>query len=641
MRAECRCVSAVLWLSIASILFCRPAVLGRERTARPDSGRQPTEFRNIGSGVPYVGSKACAECHVDIYRSYLKTDMGRAMSQPADWTHFDGLATTVKVDHPKIHRSYEASRRGADLYESEVELDAEGKEVYRDDRKISYIVGSGMNGLSTLVSRGDFLFEAPLSYYSQSKEWALSPGYDQGDFGFNRPVRERCIACHSGRPQTDEANEARFRDPPFLELAIGCENCHGPGSLHVKERKQAAPLASGRDLSIVNPAKLPVWLANDICMYCHEAGDARVLMPGKRYADFRPGTPLAGTVGIFEVPFDRQAPPRDPILRHFALMSLSQCYLKSSGKLACITCHDPHGEPSPPETAVFFRSKCLTCHTEKSCTLSLEIRTAKTPSDDCAGCHMPKQSLTRISHSALTNHRILARAGEPLPESAFRLTTTQLPDLVQLDVAPEPSRAPVPLLTLFRAYEELVATHPEYRARFASILDLLAAGKVEDAGVLSALARRKLQDPSEESQAEAEDYLERALRAGSVNEYDFEQLATIQAKSGRTPDAIATIQLGLKVNPYAPRLFGLLAQLYLSAGSYDDALRTMHRDLELFPGDDFTRSQLRKIGAQRGSKDHTEPGASWEFFPFDSFPTPRKRSPRAAGLAPTGCNAHD
>ena len=610
MRAESGRGLTCLWLFIASVAFCRPAVPGRETPLAPGADEHPIQFGNTRSGVPYVGSKACAECHADIYQSYLKTDMGRAMSQPADWRHFDGLATPVKVDHPRIHRSYEASRRGADLYESEIELDADGKEVYRDDRKISYIVGSGMNGLSGLVSRGDFLFEAPLSYYSQSREWALSPGYDQGDFGFNRPIRERCIVCHTGRPEIDEANEARFKDPPFLELAIGCENCHGPGSLHVKERKQAAPLPGGRDLSIVNPAKLPAWLANDICMYCHEGGDARVLMPGKHYVDFRPGTPLASTVSIFEVPFDRQSPPRDPILRHFALMSLSQCYLKSGGKLACITCHDPHGEPPPQETTAFFRNKCLTCHTQKSCTLALEIRTAKTPPDDCAGCHMPKQSLTSISHSALTNHRIPARAGEPLPESAFHLATTQLSDLVQLDAVPEPSGAPVPLLTLFRAYEELVGTHPEYRARFESTLDLLAAGKIEDPEVLSALARRTLQDASAESQAAAEDYLQRALRAGSVNEYDFEQLAAIQAKRGQTRDAIATIQLGLKVNPYAPRLFGLLAQLYLSAGSYDDALKTMQRELELFPGDDFTRSQLRKIEAQRyrHAKDQADPG---------------------------------
>jgi hypothetical protein len=604
MRAEFHRGLASLCVFIAPIVLCPPSALSREKPAAAGSGQRPMQFRNAQSGVPYVGSKACAECHADIYQSYRKTDMGRAMSLPGEWKDFANLAAPAKVDNPKTHRSYEVYRRGADLYQSEYELDAEGKEVYRDDQKITYIVGSGANGFSCIVRRGDFLFEAPLSYYSNGKAWGLSPGYDRGDFGFNRPVRARCIVCHSGRPQLVEASEARFKDPPFLELSIGCENCHGPGALHVEERKKAAPLDGESDRSIVNPAELPTWLANNVCMYCHEGAEARALMPGKSYVDFRPGTPLADTVGIFAVPFDRQAPPRDPMLRHFVLMSLSQCYLKSGGKLACITCHDPHRQPSREQATPFFRSKCLTCHTEKSCRLPLEIRAAKIPPNDCAGCHMPKEPLKRISHSALTNHRILARAGEPLPESAFHLTTTELPDLVQLDSVPERSGTPVPLLTLFRAYGELMAAHPDYLARYESALDSLAAAKIEDAGVLAALARKKMRDASAESRAAAADYLQRALSAGSTDAYDFEQLATIQAEDGKTQDAIATVKRGMELNPYSPRLFGLLAALYTSVSSYDDAMKTMQKDLELFPGDNFTRSLMRRTKtaqAQGGS----------------------------------------
>jgi hypothetical protein len=563
------------------------------------------QFRNAKSGVSYVGSKACAECHVDIYQSYRKTDMGRAISLPGDWKDFGALAAPIKVDNPTTHRSYEVYRRGTDLYQSEYELDAEGKEVFRDDQAISYIVGSGVNGFSFIVRRGDFLFEAPLSYYSQAKVWGLSPGYDRGDIGFNRPVRERCIVCHSGRPQFVEASEVRFKDPPFLELSIGCENCHGPGALHVEERKRAAPLDGGADRSIVNPAELPTWLANNICMYCHEGGDTRVLMPGKSYVDFRPGAPLADTVRVFAVPLDRRAPPPDLTLRHFVLMSLSQCYLKSGGKLACITCHDPHRQPSPEEAVPFFRSKCLTCHTEKSCTLPLETRAVRTPPDNCTGCHMPKEPLKRISHSALTDHRILARAGEPLPESAFHLTTTQLPDLVQLDAVPEPSPSPIPSLTLFWAYRELMVAHPDYLARFESTLDLLAGAKTQDAAVLAAIARRKMRDTSAESQAAAANYLRRALQAGSTDAYDFEQLATIQAAGGKTQDAIATVKRGMALSPYSARLYGLLATLYISSRSYDDALKTMQKDLQLFPGDDYIRSLMQRVEteqAQGGSR---------------------------------------
>ncbi len=94
------------------------------------------------------------------------------------------------------------------------------------------------------------------------------------------------------------ANHAgEFLDPPFREIAIGCESCHGPGELHVK--------TSGKKSgTIVNPAKLPARLAENICINCHQTGDTRVLQPGKTYQDFRPGQWLIDTVAILQSAFE-------------------------------------------------------------------------------------------------------------------------------------------------------------------------------------------------------------------------------------------------------------------------------------------------------------------------------------------------
>jgi len=64
----------------------------------------------------------------------------------------------------------------------------DGKEVFRDTNKIEWIMGSGANGWSAIVRRGDYLFQAPLSFYSSAKTWGLSPGYEFGDYGFRRPI---------------------------------------------------------------------------------------------------------------------------------------------------------------------------------------------------------------------------------------------------------------------------------------------------------------------------------------------------------------------------------------------------------------------------------------------------------------------
>ena len=54
---------------------------------------------------------------------------------------------------------------------------------------------------------------------------------------------------------------------------------------------------------------------------------------------------------------------------------------------------------SSAEVPAYYRSKCLTCHTDASCSLPDH-------GGRCAECHMPKLQLREIPHTALTNHRI-------------------------------------------------------------------------------------------------------------------------------------------------------------------------------------------------------------------------------------------
>ena len=173
------------------------------------------------------------------------------------------------------------------------------------------------------------MFQAPLSLYSRTGDWDLSPGYEHADYGFNRPIHAACLICHSGQPRPVADRNGAYHDPPFRELAIGCENCHGPGALHVKERAQGG--ARNPDTSIVNPARLGARLAENICMNCHQTGDARVLQPGKDYSDFRPGTWLSDTLAIFKV---RTAAADTDLLEHHSAMKDSRCFIASRGRLS-------------------------------------------------------------------------------------------------------------------------------------------------------------------------------------------------------------------------------------------------------------------------------------------------------------------
>jgi len=541
----------------------------------------------------YVGSRACAHCHPGVYESFEHTDMGRSMSEVTS-TLLEEMPPTDGVFDSKLNRHFEIQARDGHLYQSEYATVADGKEVFRETRRVEWIIGSGANGSGAIVQQGGYLFEAPLSFYAKTRRWALSPGYEFGDYGFNRPILPGCISCHSGQPRPVPDGNGRFQQPAFAELAIGCENCHGPGQSHVAAAQMGSPLGS-----ITNPAKLSPWLADNICMACHQTGDARVLEPGKSYHDFQPGAELDKTLGIFLAPFTRRSAPKDDLLEHYLSMRLSKCYLKSAARLGCISCHDPHIQPGPREAPAYFREKCLACHTEKSCALPLVLRQHKTPADDCAGCHMPKRDVTVISHSVLTNHRIVAEAEEPFPDAAFHMTTPQLPDLVHLNADPEKPDKPS-LLTLLQAYGQVMLALPEYRSRYWAVAHQLAAAdsaELENVFVLEAEADEALQRKDAGSREEPIRYLAKAIQRGATNPADFEELAKLLLAAGRQSEAVDILRQGIEVDPYDAELYRLRTSACSELGKTREACEAAAQGNREFPQDDGFRAFLERCKA--------------------------------------------
>jgi hypothetical protein len=582
--------SFILLATVALAAFSKYAVLAHAQ----DRKTTPNPSEAIASGGEYVGSRACASCHKRIYEDFSRTGMGRSMTRVTP-----GLLKTLptKASLHDQHQNLEVFQRDGKLYQSEFENDDEGKEIFRDTHEVEWIIGSGANGFAGIIRRGAYLFQAPLSFYRKPQSWALSPGYESGNYGFNRPILPGCIFCHSGQPRPVTNGNGRFENPAFLEMAIGCENCHGPGITHVLEMQEGQGSYRGNDPSIVNPARLSTALSDNICMSCHQAGDARVLKPGKDYGDFRPGTALENTLSIFMIPPKRESPPQSDLLEHYYSMTLSKCYQKSSGRLGCTTCHDPHFEPSHEEAPAYFRKKCLTCHTEKSCSLSLEVRRLKNSPDDCSGCHMLKRDVQVVSHSSLTNHRILRKPDEPFPDVAFRQTTEALPDLIHLNPVPGHEDVPLPRLTLLQAYGELMDKKHEYLGRYLRLLDELEQTEPHNGLVEAALGRRALRQGKFEK---AVTHLEQALEAGTPQAMTYADLAEALVKLDRAGEAMSPLEKAIALDPFNPTLQKTMVLRLIQLKRYEDAKAAMERYIENFPEDSFMRQMLARAKS-RGS----------------------------------------
>ncbi len=120
-----------------------------------------------GANNDYVGSPVCAGCHAEVYRSYRETDMGRSMALASETSQLEKVPASVDVRNQRLNRNFAVLSRDGAIYQSEYELDPSGAEVFRNTQKLAYVMGSGANAFSYVVQRGEYLFEAPLTYYSR------------------------------------------------------------------------------------------------------------------------------------------------------------------------------------------------------------------------------------------------------------------------------------------------------------------------------------------------------------------------------------------------------------------------------------------------------------------------------------------
>lgn len=562
-------------------------VVEAQQNRQANTGPTPNPEQPSHGG--YVGSAACARCHMDQYTTFSRTRMGRSLTPVTpDLIKTLSLPDSTYSQNPDRH--FETFSKDGKLYQSEYQTSTDGRDIFRNTREVNWIMGAGQNGFGALVKRGDFLFEAPLSFYAKTERWELSPGYETRDLGFNRLILPGCLFCHSGRP-IPLAQTGKFKPTAPTLSAIGCENCHGPGAAHILAKStKNSPLKGSQ---IVNPGLLTASLENNICMSCHEDGDSKVLRPGKSYEDFRPGAPLDDTLSIFMVPRSRDNPDDSDHVQHFYAMSMSKCYRGSGGQLRCATCHDPHIEPTAAEAPAHFNQICVGCHAKQICSLPLPARQATSPPDNCIGCHMPRRSVPEIAHTSLTNHRILARPGEPWPEAAYQQTTPELPDLVHLN--PVPGRADhFPLLTLLDAYSELIERKPEYRASYSKVLSELEKSDPNHASVQFALGRRDL-DASAFDQAIA--HFQQSLQLNPDQPLAYGYLSQALAGRGDLTAAITASDSALALDPYDTFLRKGLIDRLIAAQQYDRAKAEMEQYLEEFPEDSFMR-QMQAIANQ-------------------------------------------
>ncbi len=214
----------------------------------------------------------------------------------------------------------------------------------------------------------------PLTYDVQRGEWFdLFAGEDRtpADWGHwtNRGMtaNAQCLFCHTTGFDKGYQEASDTYDTRWAEIGVGCEACHGPGSVHIEARERGRPDPwVGRDPELLLAA----------CGSCHSRRVER--------APWTPGMPF---LDAFEPElFDTDAYYPDGQVREelYELISFQSSRMYAEG-VRCWNCHDSHADG----TREAGDRLCRSCHEQA---YEEEAHTHHPPASDgarCTGCHMP------------------------------------------------------------------------------------------------------------------------------------------------------------------------------------------------------------------------------------------------------------
>ena len=549
--------SLLLALLVPVIIAVHGCDRSPEVPARVIPAEEPSPlFRNVSTPTAYLGDSACASCHAAETSAYRQHAMAKSFHP---WTPATRIETPLAT--PLVHGptgfSYSVIDSGGRLYQVEFVPGPGGRRLHEQRRRIDYVMGSGEVARTYFTQENGRLFQLPLTWY-RTYGWDFSPGYQINNARFDRLLPDRCLACHASYPRTLPHLEGKFAE---VRPGIGCERCHGPGALHVAERRVAGGHNGAYDNSIVNPARLPLERRLDVCEQCHVHTAVTVLREGKHDFSYMPSQPLRDQYAFFKV-----AGGID-MVSHADRLRQSACFIATRATarpLECATCHSAH-LPSP--TRQTRNQPCMSCHEPAA----LETRLARSssladhaPASDCVGCHMPKVAVHTTIHGAFTDHWIRSDTRTKPPVSAARDGDSPIEPFYERDRTGTDAR-------IYQGMGEIVYATRATRGRMLSD----AAGA-----------------------------LDRALALDTARADANFLLGVASQQLGNTDDAIRTLERSIRVDSNRPDRLRALAQSYERAGRpAADIEHQYRRALALQPALAWIRADYADFLQARGRRD--------------------------------------
>jgi len=202
---------------------------------------------------------------------------------------------------------------------------------------------------------------------------------------------------------------------------------------------------------------------------------------------------------------------------------------------------------------------------------------------------MPKKSVANISHSALTDHRILRIPSQSAAQIAVAAESQE--DLIYHPGSGQGPDAPPDLRTQALAFYEVSQVYPSFRQRGFALLEQAARELPNDPDVQEAYGLVLLLAHSQ-SAGEVAQVLQKAIDSGSPSVEVRTRLAKIRLREGKVAAARHLYDQAIEADPhYTPAYLGL-AYLYEVTGDPESSIETLERILKYDAGNEEARTAL-------------------------------------------------
>ena len=385
----------------------------------------------------YVGSDRCKSCHGSEFKNMQKTPHGKVLRTPTKKTLEAPAGSQIRTPADGEAR-FKLYFQGKNLMCTLYSLDGSQSATYR----VYYLVGgAGTAGDQRFLTRVNVQGVNPIgsedythlilpfqynhndetrsgadaysSYYPE--HWYNDDGTLIGGAGatpavlasqFANSWERRCAGCHTTGTSLRYNKRTGMLTDQSTELNVGCEACHGPGSVHAG--------SMSRD-DITNPVDLSAQRALDVCNRCHLRGTGKkrgrygtIAFPGKAKKTKIIIMPFGQEIGKWfsanPTVWDSDANTWGQYATetNFSASNHQQGHdyvqsghwTSSSQQMFCWDCHTAHSTGSGPQLRMRADNNtlCLSCHAASGFGSNAAI-TDHTQhsigSSRCIACHMP------------------------------------------------------------------------------------------------------------------------------------------------------------------------------------------------------------------------------------------------------------